>query len=95
MYQPIKILQHVIGPDAVNSCRGRDLHNLLEVQTVYTTWFYRRIEEYGFIEGQDFLLTLEESPEVNPEVNPEGRPEVNPEGRPEVNHIITLGMAKE
>lgn len=39
---------------------GRQLHEVLGVNSNYTTWF-DRMTEYGFIEGQDFLPNLEKS----------------------------------
>lgn len=39
---------------------GRDLHEFLEIDSNYTTWFKRMIE-YGFVENVDFIPFLEES----------------------------------
>ena len=39
---------------------GRELHEFLEVESNYTTWF-KRMCEYGFIEEIDFIPFLEES----------------------------------
>jgi len=58
---------------------GRDLHEFLEVETAYTTWFIR-MSEYSFIEGTDFLSILEESHKM---------------GRPAIDHQLTIDMAKE
>ena len=57
---------------------GRDLHELLEVESNYTTWF-KRMCEYGFTEGTDFIPFLEESTG----------------GRPSQDHQLTIEMAKE
>lgn len=57
---------------------GRELHDFLEIESNYTTWFKRMIE-YGFVEGQDFIPKMEESTG----------------GRPSVNHKLSLDMAKE
>lgn len=57
---------------------GRDLHELLEVESNYTTWF-KRMCEYGFAEGTDFIPFLEESTG----------------GRPSQDHQLTIEMAKE
>ena len=37
--------------------RGRELHEFLEVKEKYTDWV-KRMFEYGFIENQDFTVTL-------------------------------------
>lgn len=34
---------------------ARELHQFLEVQSKFATWIERRIEEYGFVENQDFV----------------------------------------
>jgi anti-repressor protein len=57
---------------------GRDLHRFLEVESNYTTWF-KRMAEYGFTEGTDFIPFSEESTG----------------GRPSDNHQLTIEMAKE
>lgn len=38
-------------------CDARKLHEFLQVKSNFTTWIARRIEEYGFVENQDFLVT--------------------------------------
>lgn len=57
---------------------GRDLHSFLGITTPYTMWF-KRMVEYGFVEGTDFITKMLES--VG--------------GRPGVDHHIKLDMAKE
>lgn len=57
---------------------GRDLHEFLEVTTPYTMWM-KRMSEYGFDEGIDFITNMLESSG----------------GRPSVDHHIKLDMAKE
>ena len=57
---------------------GRELHEFLEVNSNYTTWF-KRMTEYGFAEGTDFIPFLEES--IG--------------GRRSQDHHIKLDMAKE
>lgn len=60
---------------------GRDLHEILGVETPYRIWFPRMCE-YGFVENVDFV-SLEQNC-----TKPQG-------GRPETNHAIKLDMAKE
>jgi len=57
---------------------GRELHEFLEVDSNYTTWF-KRMCEYGFGEGTDFIPFLEESTG----------------GRRKEDHHLKLDMAKE
>jgi phage anti-repressor protein len=47
---------------------GRDLHNFLEVESNYTTWFIR-MTGYGFLQGMDFIPFSEESTGGRPSDN--------------------------
>lgn len=58
---------------------GRDLHEMLEVETRYNDWF-KRMSEYGFIEGTDFYSILSKTSD---------------NGRPKTDHQFTIEMAKE
>lgn len=60
---------------------GRQLHEVLGVKTKYADWFARMIE-YGFNEGQDFLLLKNEQ-------------QTGRGGHNKVDHVIKLDMAKE
>lgn len=57
---------------------ARDLHEFLEVDTNFTTWC-KRMFEYGFDEGMDFVPIMEESTG----------------GRPSIDYGLTLDSAKE
>ena len=61
---------------------GRELHQVLEVNSNYTTWF-KRMCEYGFIENIDFITCF-----PNLETDLHG-------GQNKVDHAIKLDMAKE
>ena len=37
-------------------CDARKLHEFLQVETRFNDWINRRIEEYGFVENQDFVF---------------------------------------
>ena len=62
---------------------GRELHEALEVNSNYTTWF-NRMSEYGFTEGVDFISCF---PNLESE-NQHG-------GQNKVDHQLTIDMAKE
>lgn len=79
MKELIPIQLASIENQTVNTVSARDLHAFLEVGTAFKDWIVRRIEEYGFIDGQDFCSFLSESSG----------------GRPAREYAITLGMAKE
>ena len=61
---------------------GRQLHEVLGVNSNYTTWF-DRMTEYGFTENEDYVLLSNFG-------NQTGRG-----GHNKVDHIIKLDMAKE
>lgn len=60
-------------------CDAQELHAFLDVQTRFNDWISRRVEQYGFIEAEDFYSILSKS---------EG-------GRPSTEYHLTLDMAKE
>lgn len=68
-----------MGGTTVETVDARQLHAFLGVSSAFTTWLTRRIEEYGFTEGRDFLPFLEESSG----------------GRPSKEYALSLDMAKE
>lgn len=68
--------------DGEQAVLGRDLWEFLEIGAEYAKWF-KRMEEYGFVAGQDFIVTFGDNSGTT------GR------GRKTMNHIITLDMAKE
>ncbi|UTA78948.1 antA/AntB antirepressor family protein [Halomonas sp. XH26] len=51
----IAIEAATIGGEAINTVNARDLHEFLEVKAKFTTWIQSRINQYGFLEGQDFV----------------------------------------
>jgi anti-repressor protein len=64
------------GKRAVNA---RDLYERLGTVTRFGIWIKRRIEEYGFKEGEDFCSKLIKSTG----------------GRPATDYLLSLDMAKE
>jgi anti-repressor protein len=75
----IPITQSLIGGQGVPAVNARDLHAFLEVGSDFFHWINRRIDDFGFIEGQDFQSFLTESSG----------------GRPAREYGLTLSMAKE
>lgn len=82
---------------AVNA---RDLHKFLESKREFSTWIKARIQKYGFIENEDFIL--EKGFSQNYEKPQPNRDEVvfdnfvkNLGGRPTLDYFISLNMAKE
>lgn len=74
----IKITEHD-GKRAVNA---RELHQFLENKRQFADWIKQRIEQYGFVENQDFEVIH------NFVKNPDG-------GRPTTEYALSIDMAKE
>ncbi|MED0680248.1 antA/AntB antirepressor family protein [Aneurinibacillus thermoaerophilus] len=62
-----------------NLVNARELHLFLESKQKFTDWIANRIEKYGFIENEDFFVTLGKS---------NG-------GRPAIEYTLTIDTAKE
>lgn len=60
---------------------GRELHEFLQVDSNYTTWF-KRMADYGFTEGEDYVPILENRVD-------------GLSGKPRTDHQLTIPMAKE
>lgn len=73
------VTPRLIGSDTVPAVDARELHAFLEVGTAFKDWIARRIETYGFKDGEDFCSFLSESAG----------------GRPSREFAVSLGMAKE
>lgn len=75
----ISIDQTVIGVDLIDTVNARELHEFLESKQKFSDWIKNRIDQYRFIDGQDFIVILGKSTG----------------GRPSTEYHITLDMAKE
>lgn len=71
-----------IGGDAIQTINARDLHAFLEVGKVFAAWIQDRIQQYGFMENQDFEVFSDSGKNLNG-------------GRTAKEYAITLDMAKE
>ena len=78
----ISVTQTQLDGQAVQTVNARDLHAFLEVGKDFSTWMKDRIEQYGFIENQDFVCS--------PISGNEGRG-----GHNRKDYHATLDMAKE
>ena len=61
MNELINITKTTINEEEVNAVNARELWERLEIGTKFNTWMPRRIEEYGFEEGRDFVTILGKS----------------------------------
>lgn len=56
MNELIKIESSEIAGITVLTCNARDLWKFVESKQDFSTWIKGRIDKYGFIEGEDYLL---------------------------------------
>ncbi|MEI2743993.1 MAG: antA/AntB antirepressor family protein [Candidatus Competibacter sp.] len=78
----IPIVSGQINGQPTLTVDARELHACLGVAAHFKDWIVRRIDDYGFIENQDFEVLLKF------EQNPQG-------GRPAKEYSLSLDMAKE
>lgn len=71
-----------IGGEAVQTVNARDLHGFLEVGKDFSTWIKDRIDQYDFVENQDFVCS--------PVSGSEGRG-----GHNRKDYHLSIDMAKE
>ena len=79
----IPVQHESISGETVSTVDARTLHTFLEIGKDFSSWMKDRIQQYGFLENQDFAIVFPNSGE-----NPQG-------GRPAKEYHITLDMAKE
>jgi len=64
------------------TCNARELHSFLEVGRDFSNWITSRVEKYGFVEGEDYLVAK------SGEQLPSGT-------KWKIEYTLTLDMAKE
>ena len=84
MNELIQVAERHIGDGTIQTVNARDLHAFLEVGKDFSTWIKGRIEQYGFVENQDFV-TFDAAPQNGGAGNRGHR----------VEYAISLDMAKE
>ena len=62
MNELIKIEKSNVGGDLIETVNARELHSFLEVGKDFSTWIKNRIEQYGFVDGVDFV-SMEAAPQ--------------------------------
>lgn len=55
-HELIRINPIIISGCEINSVNARDLHEFLKSRQDFSTWIKNRINQYGFVEDQDFTL---------------------------------------
>lgn len=81
----LPIAKAQIGAGLIETTSARALHSYLEVGKDFTSWIKGRIEAYGFIEGQDFVIEAR-SPELG---------SAKAWAQKTTEYHLTLDMAKE
>ncbi|MDF0605403.1 antA/AntB antirepressor family protein [Neisseriaceae bacterium TC5R-5] len=54
----IQMTDYQIGNDTVQTVNARDLYHFIEVGKAFAAWIQDRIIQYGFIEHQDYVVTV-------------------------------------
>ena len=52
----VKIESSVVGGNLIKTVNARELHDWLEVGKDFSNWIKGRIDQYGFVEDQDYVL---------------------------------------
>ena len=55
----IPVFNGLIQNQPVQLCNARELHTFLEIKKKYADWIKDRINEYGFIQDEDYLVITE------------------------------------
>ena len=55
MNELIALNQSTINGELQQTVNARELHAFLESKQDFSTWIKNRIEQYGFVENQDFI----------------------------------------
>ncbi len=76
----VPISNQIISGNEIQTVNARELHSFLGSKTKFPDWIKNRIEDYGFVEGEDFFLNLGKTPNG---------------GRPRREYYLTLDTAKE
>ena len=81
-----------INQQSITLVNARDLHAALDVKTKFATWILRRIEDFGFVKDEDFII-------IDP-LPKNGKPLTTGlsgwlGGESKIDYHLTLDMAKE
>lgn len=94
----VPVFKGVFNGEEQLLCNARELHEHLQVGRVFANWIKGRIEEYGFVEDQDYILISTQTGEKSVEAQ-EGivaqMGKKSGKGRPSKEYYLTLDMAKE
>ena len=95
MQELIPLQPQTINGATVETVSARELHAFLESKQDFSNWINNRIEQYDFVENQDFILVLNQQNEVFNKIIENPKNPKNKGGRPTKEYFLTLDMAKE
>lgn len=78
----MEVLVKITEKNGKSVVRARDLHQFLESKQEFANWIKNRIEKYGLVENEDYVVF------DNLIKNPQG-------GRPQIEYALTIDAAKE
>lgn len=78
----LPIIHQNINNQEINTVNARDLHKFLEIGKDFSSWIKNHIEQYGFIENQDFIKLTKKG-------------ELSATGQNLIEYHIATDMAKE
>lgn len=92
--QLIPVFNGALAGQQQQLCDARDLHQFLNVGRDFSTWVKDRVEQYGFIEGEDFSPVLGKSTSFD---SPNRGNQNGGRGgdRRSIDYHLTLDTAKE
>ena len=56
MNELIQVAERQIGDGTIQTVNARDLHAFLGSKRQFADWINERIQKYGFVENQDFVI---------------------------------------
>ena len=82
MNELIKLHIQTMNSNTVDTVSARELHSFVESKQDFSTWIKNRVEQYDFVENQDFIKL-------------HNKMELSKTGQVAIEYYITLDMAKE
>ena len=82
MNELISLTQSAINGELQQTVNARELHAFLQSKQDFSTWIKNRVEQYDFVENQDFIKLHKKM-------------ELSKTGQMGIEYYITLDMAKE
>jgi len=89
----IPVTLGTFGNQTIPFASAKRLHAFLSIGRDFTSWVKGRIAQYGFVEGDDYLV-IDSIGTGNDRFSPE-RGKTSKGGRPWIDYLITIDMGKE